>query len=259
MTNTANPTNSEAWWQTLYDGTVAALFLEREPEQLQRETDCLARLLAVQPGASLFDQCCGTGTQALALARRGFTVHGVDQAAEYAASANAKAKTDDLKATFVAADARSYRPPQRHAAGYNWGTSFGNGLDAADHLAMLEAARDALLPGARFAVEFPNMIHLLGRFQAVLTRRKQLEDGEWLVVRECTIDHHHGALRQTWTILAPDGRRRSVDTSVRLYLPHELREHMEAAGFCEVQLFGAPDGTPLEGHHARCLAVGRAS
>lgn len=256
MTSIESPTAT--WWQRLYDGPIGEIFLERpDAAQLEREIDCLTELLAVEPGARLFDQCCGTGTQGLALARRGFAVVGVDQAEGYIRQAAASARAEDLAAFFVAADARDYRPPQPADGGYNWGTSFGNGLDEHDHLRMLTAARQALKPGASYAVEFPNMVCLLRGFQAVLTRRKTLDDGTWLVVRESQLDLHAGALRQRWTIFAPDGRRREVDTEVRLYLPHELRLHMERAGFVDVRLVAAPSGQPLRENDARCLAVGR--
>lgn len=256
MTATESPTAT--WWQSLYDGPIGEIFLERpNASRLEREIDCLTEQLDVLPGATLFDQCCGTGSQGLALARRGFAVFGVDQAEGYIQQAAASARDEVLPAVFVAADARDYVPPKIADGGYNWGTSFGNGLNEDDHLRMLTAARQALKAGARYAVEFPNMVCLLRDFQTVLTRRKTLDDGTWLVVRESTLDLHAGALLQRWTIFAPDGTRREVDTQVRLYLPHELRLQMERAGFVDVRLLAAPSGQPLDTADARCLAVGR--
>ena len=246
------------WWETLYDDAIADLFLARQSEDaLAREIRFLMRLLDLKPGDLLFDQCCGIGTQSLALAAEGLRVIGVDQCARYTERARAKAEERGLAARFEAADATRFRSPEPCHAGVNWGTSFGNGPNDETNLAMARRAFESLRPGAAYAVEFPNMAHLIAHFQPVMVRRRATAEGEWLVLRESTLNLAGGSLDQVWTIVHPDGTRRTNPSSVRLYLPSQLAELLAAAGFGDVQLFGGTDGDPLDMGHARCICIAR--
>src|SRR4051794_13179417 len=92
------------WWQTLYDDIVAELFLLRQDT---RQTSNVARFLietlGLEPGAAVFDQCCGTGTLSLPMAGAGVRVVGVDQCEDYVRRANVAAAQQKLPAEFHAA------------------------------------------------------------------------------------------------------------------------------------------------------------
>src|SRR5206468_2097504 len=85
----ANPTGGTAdmadefaagdWWRTLYDDTVAEIFMVRRDErETARTAWFLAHTLGLGEGSVALDQCCGIGTLALPLARTGVRVVGVD-------------------------------------------------------------------------------------------------------------------------------------------------------------------------------------
>ena len=72
------------WWADLYDDALANVLLERtDATATARTIAFLRRVLAVEPGDRVLDQCCGIGSLAIPFAREGFELLGVDQAAGY--------------------------------------------------------------------------------------------------------------------------------------------------------------------------------
>jgi 2-polyprenyl-3-methyl-5-hydroxy-6-metoxy-1,4-benzoquinol methylase len=70
------------------------------------EVGFLVDQLGLTPGMRLLDVGCGPGRHALALARRGFEVHGVDLSPDFIEIARAAATAEDLPATFEELDVR---------------------------------------------------------------------------------------------------------------------------------------------------------
>ena len=247
-----------AWWQTLYDDTVAeVLLLRRDPAETAATVRFLRDVLGLGPGASAFDQCCGTGTLALPLAEAGVRVTGVDQSEDYVRRATEEAGRRGLPCRFVAADAFAFAAPQPCDAAFNWNTGFGNHQDDGRNRDMLRRAFESLRPGGRFALDYQHVPRILRHFQRCLTHRLPTPAGDVIVLRESTADLAAGALRQRWTFLLPDGRRRERQSLVRLYLPHELAGLLAAAGFADVEFFGGTDGRPLDLDSPRCIALAR--
>jgi SAM-dependent methyltransferase len=243
------------WWQSLYDDIVADVFLVRkDPDELRATVAFLIDRLALAPGDTVFDQCCGIGALSLPLARAGLNVVGVDQCAGYVARAREEAA--GAPCTFHVGDGFSFRPDRPADAAVNWATSFGN-ADDARNLEMLRRALEALRPGGRFALDYQNVPHVLRTFQRALVYRHHDGRGETLIVRESTIDLGEGVHRQRWTFVLPDGRRRVQDSAVRLYLPHQLAGLLREAGFADVAFHGGVRGEPLTLDSPRCVLVAR--
>ncbi|MEZ4381266.1 MAG: class I SAM-dependent methyltransferase [Nannocystaceae bacterium] len=240
------------WWESLYDLEMAAALFPRERARLELEVDALVRHLALEPGQRVFDQCCGVGTLSAPLVARGYEILGVEQAAAYVEAARVAAGSG--RAEFVAEDARVFRRPGSCDAGFCWGTSYGNADDAGNQ-AMLRAAFDTLRPGARYLVEFANLAFFLSRWEGCRTRHSPGTGTQ--IFRESRLDLERGRLDQTWTIVPPDAPPRRRETSVALYLPHQLAANLRRAGFVDVELFGDLDAQPITRGHGRCLCVGR--
>jgi SAM-dependent methyltransferase len=243
-----------SWWQPLYDDIVAEMFLaRRDPAELAATAAFLKDVLALEPGRTVFDQCCGIGTFSIPLAQAGVRVVGVDQSEAYIRRAAESAA--GLPCEFFAADAFAFAPATKCDAAFNWGTSFGNALSDSRNLDMLRRAFDALKPGGRFLLDYQHVPRVLRHFQQTLTHRLARPDGEVLLLRESTIDLPAGALRQTWTFLLPDGKHYERRTAVRLYFPHQLGELLREVGFDGVQFYGGTDRRPLDLDSPRCVVV----
>lgn len=76
-------------------------------EDTERQTDFLIEKLSLHGGEKILDLACGFGRHSLALARRGFSVTGVDLTPAYIEYADAQAKKEGLHARFIRSDIRS--------------------------------------------------------------------------------------------------------------------------------------------------------
>jgi SAM-dependent methyltransferase len=245
------------WWQPLYDDIVAELFLVRHNKQDVADAVAFLRgVLALEPGMTAFDQCCGIGTLAIPLAEQGVRVVGVDQSEAYVRRAARSA--GGLPCEFRAADAFAFAPAEPCDAAFNWGTGFGNALDDGRNREMLRRAFEAVKPGGRFLLDFQHVPRVLRTFQPAVSKRLgQGENApETVLVRESHIDLVAGAIRQRWTFFLPDGSRRERRSVVRLYLPNQLADMLREVGFADVQFYGDTRAQPLTLDSPRCVLVG---
>ena len=116
---------------------------------------------------------------------------------------------------------------------------------------MLRRAFEALAPGGRFALDYPNVPNLYATFRPhEITRR-----GDITLLRESRFVLSRGLLLKHWTFIT--GTQRSErDSTLRLYTPDRLAALLASVGFVDLQLFGGIDGAPLSFDRPRCIVVG---
>ena len=256
-TSSTHTSSGSPWWESFYDEHLALVLLDqKQGAHLAATLEFLEQHAPLQPGDRIFDQCCGTGRISIPLARRGYTVVGVDQAESYIERAQQEATEEGLDASFFCADAFEFLPEQPVQAVINWWTSFGYSDDS-ENQTMLRRAYEALKPGGVFVLDFMNLLGVLHDFQPVLVNRVEGPNGEVTLLLESEIDAVHGRLLKRWTYLLPGGHRTVHHTSVRLYLPHQIIAMMEAEGFDTIQTFGSVLGDPLGLKSPRCILLGR--
>lgn len=249
---------SEAWWIPFYDELLAEALLRRKTAADVAETTAfLWARLELAPGRRVLDQCCGLGQLALALAERGAAASGVDLARGYLEEARRAATERGLAVPFVEADAFAYVSAPPVDAVFNWWTGYGYAPTDAENARMLQAAHDSLAPGGLYALDVPNFAGVLRGFRAHQVDRVPRAEGELLMIRESSIDVTRGVLHKRWTYVLPGGARRTHDSTVRVYLPHQLRELLEAVGFEDVALLGSLGGEPVGLDSPRLIAVAR--
>jgi len=251
-------TNAEAWWEQFFDRQYAEIGLVPRGAEAERErdeaADFIIETLQLEPGQRLFDQCCGIGRISLPLARRGIHVVGVDRAPGY--TEEARARCHGLPAEFHRADAADFVPGEPCDAAINWYTSFG--YDDARNLKLLCRAFEALAPGASFILDYVNVPRTLANYQPNSCARRPWDgQGDLLVFQETTLDFHRGMFDTNWTYVYPDGSRQERKSATRSYLPNELVQLMQQAGFEDIQLYGSVEGEPYARLARRCILVGK--
>jgi SAM-dependent methyltransferase len=233
------------WYSGFFDDDYLRVFGPVLPEErTAAEVNGVVGQLGLAPGARLLDLCCGPGRHAVPLARLGFRVTGLDLSRRLLAEAAAAAAGQGEPVGLVAGDMR--RLPFADAsfdAVLNLFHAFGYLEDEAqDELVLAEVAR-VLAPGGRFLLEVANREALVrGWHDSDVTRH---DDG-LVVLQERTLDLRTSRDLVSYTLLHPDGRRTSHDTSIRLYTLTELAAMLDRAGLELLAVSGDLDGGPLE-------------
>ncbi len=191
----------------------------------EQEVGWLVDRLGLEPGARVLDVGCGPGRHALALARRGIEVVGVDRAPEFVRLAQEAAAAEVLPVTFVELDVRdlSYRHEFDAVLCLCQG-GFGL-LGGRDETAVFERIAAAVRPGGRLA---------LTAFSAAFAVR-HLEAGE-------AYDPATGVLHEQATVRDPDGVERAFDLWTTCFTGRELELLAAAAGLTVEEVSGVAPG-----------------
>ena len=213
----------------------------------EQEVEFLVGALALESGMRVLDVGCGPGRHALALARRGIDVVGIDHSAEFVRLARAAAAAERLAVTFEELDVRDLdRPGEFDATICLCQGGFGL-LGGTDETAVFGRIAATLRPGGRLAVS---------AFSAVFAVR-HLEPGE-------DYDPATGVLHELATVRNPEGVDAQFDLWTTCFTTRELELLARVAGLEEVTVHGATPGAyraqaPTLDHHELLLVARRAS
>jgi SAM-dependent methyltransferase len=239
----------DAFWE-YHEST---LFPPRRWEAAEAEAAQAVALLGLPAGAAVLDLCCGVGRHALALARNGFRVTGVDRTARYLSRARRSAEAEGLAIDWVQDDMRSFRRAAAFDGAVNLYTSFGYFAEARDDLRVLEQVHASLRPGGRLLIDTQGKEVLARIYQP--TEWYETEDGA-LHLEERLLDPDWGRLHMRWIRIA-GGERRDFTLSLRLYAASELGALARQAGFDEIAVYGGLAGQPYDRRAARLALVAR--
>lgn len=246
---------TRSWWEELYDDLLADMLLVRDDHsEVERTLRFLQEALALEPGARIYDQCCGIGSLSAPLARLGYRVTGVDQCERYIERARQSACKDD-GLQFVSADACEFVCQTPCDAAFNWWTSFGYAPTDEENLRMLRRAFESLAPGGRFALDTLHVPGILRSFQRHVVTRRSCEAGDVVLIRESDVDLARGTMEKLWSYQLPNGSHVDRRSSVRLYMPDQVRSMLFEVGFARVDLYGNIDSDAIGLDSPRCIAV----
>jgi SAM-dependent methyltransferase len=190
-----------------------------------QEVDFLVDALGLAPGMSVLDVGCGPGRHALALARRGITVEGVDLSPDFVRLGTEAATVESLSATFRVLDVRDLDVDGTHDAVICLCQGGFGLLGGEDDEGIIGRLARAAKPGARIAVT---------AFSAAFALR-WLEEGE-------DFDPRTGVLHERTAVRNPDGEEREFDLWTTCFTPRELTLVARAAGLDVFAVHGVRPG-----------------
>jgi SAM-dependent methyltransferase len=208
----------------------------------------------------------GTGRIALALARAGHEVTGIDPSAAMLAVARAKAEADALDVTFVEARVEELALERDH---------YGLAIVPADvllyceygelQLALLRALGECLRFNGLLALDVPGPALWLDpatTAQPLLVQSLRLDDGSALDVWHVHEDDLGAQTRELlviYDLTAPDGtlRRQRSEHRLRYVYPFELEYLVHMAGLALVDRYGDYDLGPLTNESERMIVIAR--
>jgi SAM-dependent methyltransferase len=191
----------------------------------EQEVGFLIDALGLRSGSRVLDVGCGPGRHALALARRGCRVHGVDLSPEFIDLAERAAAAEGLDATFEVLDVRDLPG----SAGYDAAICICQGgfglLGGDEEEEVFARIVAAVRPGGGLAVS---------AFHAHFAVR-HLEAGE-------SFDARTGVLHEVATLRDTEGREAPFDLWTTTFTAREMRLLAERAGLEVLGVHGVSPG-----------------
>jgi SAM-dependent methyltransferase len=218
-------TPRDGWFDPIADFLGPAYLRNAFTKGTEQEVGFLVDALGLAPGGRVLDVGCGPGRHALALARRGITVHGIDRADAFLDLARAEAERGDLSATFEHLDVRDLEPDGAYDAVICLCQGGFGLLGGHEEEGVLGRIVGAARRGGRVA---------LSAFSAYFALRF-LEPGE-------AFDPATGVLHEVSTVRGPEGEEREFDVWTTCFTARELRALARAAGLEETVVHGVTPG-----------------
>jgi SAM-dependent methyltransferase len=237
-------------------------------KEYEAEVDILETLFARHASCdvhNVLDLGCGTGSHALPLARRGYSVTGVDVSPDMLARGRSKLLEKELEVELCEADIRTYRDGREYDAVVMMFAVLGYQRANADVLAALSTVSAHLRPGGVFVADFwygPSVL-IVGPG----SRLKRATDGSTRVFRfaSAACDESRHTCVVTYDVLITDGERvvseACEDHEMRFFFPLELDFALAHAGLCRSALTAYPDvdRAPSTTDWCACLVAQRAA
>jgi len=208
--------------------------------EAEREIAWILSEVRPAPGARVLDVPCGFGRHALALARRGFRVTGVDLSETELARARERARAAGLPLTLLRQDMRDLEFTREFDLLLNLFSSIGYFSDDEDQL-LLERFWMALRPGGTLVLDTRNRDHFVRHLAPEETH--DLPDGARVRILN-RLDLRTSRVLAEWWLLGDDRCLGRVE--LRLYAAHELHRMLRPERWSRIALYGGLDGRPLE-------------
>ena len=225
------------WEAPAYD-----LFNEKNSEPLNR---LLTRILRKRGAKMVLDLACGTGSQVLWLAQRGFRVVGRDINSRMLGIARRKAPTADLRR----GDMRTTRAG-RFDAVLTISNAVGH-LTRSDFVRAMRNIRANLAPDGVYVFDLFNL-EWLRAGDNITKLTIDWSDRGVRQVQYSTLNTH-GVLESSTTVMTNRGVTRNVQT-LQVYTAKELDDMLCRSGFRGVRL-KAIDGSRFSRHHTKRILV----
>jgi SAM-dependent methyltransferase len=223
------------------------------PDVTAAEIDFLARSTGLRPGHRVLDVCCGSGRHALALARHGCRVIGVDVSVEAIVHARRSAEDERLAVDLRVGDVRALPTEVRVDVAICMGNAFGY-LDHAGTEAFLAELAGLVVPGGALVLDYGFVAESL--LPGLTLEEEPMTIGGVAATSVNTYDPAESRWLTDFTFRRGDEVHHG--TSVQhVYTTAEVTRLVIAAGFTGVERYGDADGSPYQLGSPRLLLVAR--
>ncbi len=214
-------------------------------EDTKKQVDFLIETLGLTGHERILDLACGFGRHSLELARRGYTVVGIDITKAYVEEATRQAEEERLAATFLHMDIRDVDFTREFDVVLNMGDgAIGYLENEAENLKIYDVIANALRPGGKHVMDimsadyadthFPCNLWDAGEKGITLSRFEWDKESQIMLYGQK--DFAYGELLEAPQFEAGD--------PIRLYHLKEIEQIMKDRNMSVRQVFGKFDGTP---------------
>ncbi|OGC02591.1 SAM-dependent methyltransferase [candidate division KSB1 bacterium RBG_16_48_16] len=229
------------WYETLFENYGIGYDKECFAQGTSGECDFIEKEIGHNKKCRILDIGCGTGRHSIELARRGYTVTGIDLSESLLKRAKEKAKEEGVSVEFIQADARSL--------------TFENAFDLVIMLcegsfplmetdemnfAILGNAYRALTSGGKFIFTTLNglfpLFHSVKDFLASSTLEGNANYSDNSFDLMTFRDHN------LTTFVDDSGNKKELQCNERYYVPPEISWLLKSLGFKSIDIYGAKLG-----------------
>ncbi|RPI03088.1 MAG: class I SAM-dependent methyltransferase [Ignavibacteriae bacterium] len=247
------------WYETLFENYARTYDREEFTQGTVQETDFIEQEIGFDKKKRILDIGCGTGRHAVELAKRGYSVTGIDLSESQLNRAREKALEAGVTVVFEQADARQLKFSDEFDVALilcEGGFSLME-TDEMNYLILQGAAR-ALKNGGFFFLTTLNALFPLAHSIEEFINENTVEGK--------TSGHQFNVitLRDTSTINIADdnGQIRTLHCNERYYMPSEINWMLKSLHFSTVEIFGCQVGNftrnkPLTPHDYEMLVIAK--
>jgi len=157
-------------WESFFDAHAPIYDQNEFTKNTIKEVDFLMEELALPPGASVLDVGCGIGRHSIELAKRGYSVTGLDLSAGMLARAAEASAAAGLNVQWIQADATRFSLPRRYDAAIclcegAFGLLSQNNDPIEQPLAILRNISRSLKPRAKAVLTVLNAARMIRKYQ----------------------------------------------------------------------------------------------
>ena len=218
-------------WQQFFDAHAPIYDANVFTKNTVAEVDFLLEELELKVGDSVLDVGCGTGRHSIELAKRGYSVTGLDLSAEMLAKAVTKAEAENVKVEWVRSDATQFAFPGKFDAAICLCEGALGLLSQTDDpirqpLAILSNISRSLKKGAKVVFTVLNAAAVLRRYQ-----NKDVAEGRFDPITMVESSEH-----------SPQEGLPCIAVRERSFVPTELRLLLQIAGMSVLSIWGGTAG-----------------
>ncbi len=233
------------WYEELFANYAKTYDTETFTRGTLGEVDFLEKELNYDKTKSILDIGCGTGRHAIELARRGYSITGIDLSAAQLKRAGEKAKEAGVQIRFM----------QLNACALPFRNEFDFAImlcEGGFSLQETDARNFQILEGAERALRSPGKFifsALNGLFPLYHKLKDFLNEAPSGVhTEECTFDYMTLRDHTTSTFTDDDGNKRSMEADERYYVPSEIAWYLESLRFKKSSIHGCRLGNFSRDH-----------
>lgn len=243
---------TEASWVPDYFGEEYLRLYQFPDERTGPEVEFLGRELTdrIPVTGQVLDLACGQGRHAVALAKQGYRVIGLDYQQNLLDEAARRAAEQHVEVEWVRGDMRHLPFEESFDAVVNMFTAFGYFSDEENTRVLEEVAR-VLRPGGWLILDVANRDAMIR--QAQPRSWKRLPDGA-MVLSEWNWDPRSGRYTH-WQLLIDGKLQRSFQHTVRVYTCTELTDMLGRAGLTLEAVYGGFRGETLTLDAPRMICI----
>jgi SAM-dependent methyltransferase len=245
-----------AWYEELFDQDYDRVYFPTfTAERNSAEADFIEAVLQIPQGGQVFDLACGHGRHSLELAKRGYSLLGLDLSSRFIEMAKQSLKENNLtNAEFIVGDMRESYFLNRFDACYCYFTSFGYFQDE-ENQKVLNSVASALVKGGMFLLETVNRDWTIHKVEHQPRRWDEVEP-DFFLLEDISFDAHTSRIH-TKRIIFDKAQRRTMQYDIKLYTHAELEDMLERGGLQVVSTFGGKDRSPYAVSSPRMVIISK--